>query len=175
MFRRLARTSTSFSGHKLYGPTGIGILHGKAERLAAMPPYQGGGEMIDRVSLEEITYADPPTRFEAGTPAILETVGLAAAIDWLTGFDRAAVAAHEHALYDRVKTRLNGANWLTELGTAPGKGRDLQLQHGRRPRPRRRPDPRPLRHRRPRRDPLRRAFDEALRDNLQRARLIRPI
>jgi cysteine desulfurase/selenocysteine lyase len=111
-----------FSGHKLYGPTGIGILHGKAERLASMPPYQGGGEMIDRVSLDEITYADPPTRFEAGTPAILEAVGLAAAIDWLQGLDRAAVAAHEHALYDRVKARLNGANWLTELGTAPGKG-----------------------------------------------------
>ena len=111
-----------FSGHKLYGPTGIGVLYGKAERLASMPPYQGGGEMIDRVTQEGITYADPPTRFEAGTPAILEAVGLAAAIDWLQGFDRAAVAAHEHALYDRVKTRLNGANWLTELGTAPGKG-----------------------------------------------------
>ncbi len=111
-----------FSGHKIYGPTGIGVLHGKAERLAAMPPYQGGGEMIDSVSLDRITYADPPTRFEAGTPAILEAVGLAAAIEWLEGFDRTAVAAHEHALYDRVKTRLNGANWLTELGTAPGKG-----------------------------------------------------
>jgi cysteine desulfurase/selenocysteine lyase len=111
-----------FSGHKLYGPTGIGVLHGKAERLAAMPPYQGGGEMIDSVTQEAITYADPPTRFEAGTPAILEAVGLAAAIDWLEGFDRVAVAAHEHALYDRVKSRLNGANWLTELGTAPGKG-----------------------------------------------------
>ena len=111
-----------FSGHKLYGPTGIGILHGKAERLAAMPPYQGGGEMIATVTQEAITYADPPTRFEAGTPAILEAVGLAAAIDWLQGFDRDAVAAHERALYDRVRTRLNGANWFTELGTAPGKG-----------------------------------------------------
>ncbi len=111
-----------FSGHKLYGPTGIGILHGKAERLAAMPPYQGGGEMIATVTQEAITYADPPTRFEAGTPAILEAVGLAAAIDWLQGFDRDAVAVHEHALYDRVKSRLNGANWFTELGTAPGKG-----------------------------------------------------
>ena len=111
-----------FSGHKLYGPTGIGVLHGKAERLAAMPPYQGGGEMIDRVSFDEITYADPPTRFEAGTPAILEAMGLKAAIEWLEDFDRTAVAAHEHALYDRVRTRLDGANWLTELGTAPGKG-----------------------------------------------------
>src|SRR5581483_2947684 len=65
-----------FSGHKLYGPTGIGVLYGKAERLAALPPYQGGGEMIGRVTLDEITYADPPHRFEAGTPPILEAIGL---------------------------------------------------------------------------------------------------
>jgi cysteine desulfurase/selenocysteine lyase len=111
-----------FSGHKLYGPTGIGVLYGKAERLAALPPYQGGGEMIGSVSMEAITYADPPHRFEAGTPAIIEAIGLGAAIDWLERFDRAAIAVHEHALYERVKTRLNGANWLTEIGTAPGKG-----------------------------------------------------
>ena len=111
-----------FSGHKLYGPTGIGVLHGKAERLAALPPYQGGGERLGSVSLDAVTYADPPHRFEAGTPAILEAIGLGAAIDWLDGFDRDAIAAHEHALYARVKERLDGANWLTELGTAPGKG-----------------------------------------------------
>jgi cysteine desulfurase/selenocysteine lyase len=111
-----------FSSHKLYGPTGIGVLYGKAERLAALPPYQGGGEMIGRVTLEGITYADPPHRFEAGTPPILEAIGLGAAIEWLRGFDRDAVAAHEHALYARVKERLNGANWFTEIGTAPGKG-----------------------------------------------------
>ena len=111
-----------FSGHKLYGPTGVGVLYGKAERLAALPPYQGGGEMIDTVSEEAITYADPPHRFEAGTPPILEAIGLGAAIRWLEALDRDAVAAHEHALYARVKERLNGANWLTEMGTAPGKG-----------------------------------------------------
>jgi cysteine desulfurase/selenocysteine lyase len=111
-----------FSGHKLYGPTGIGVLYGKAERLAALPPYQGGGEMIGSVSMDTITYADPPHRFEAGTPAIIEAIGLGAAIDWLEGFDREAIAAHEHAVYQRVKTGLNGANWLTEIGTAPGKG-----------------------------------------------------
>jgi cysteine desulfurase/selenocysteine lyase len=111
-----------FSSHKLYGPTAIGVLYGKAERLAALPPYQGGGEMIGRVTLEGITYADPPHRFEAGTPPILEAIGLGAAIAWLQGFDRDAVAAHEHALYARVKERLNGANWFTEIGTAPGKG-----------------------------------------------------
>jgi cysteine desulfurase/selenocysteine lyase len=110
-----------FSGHKLYGPTGIGVLYGKADRLAALPPYQGGGEMIDTVTLETVTYADPPHRFEAGTPPILEAIGLGAAIEWLEGQDRMAIAEHEHALYARVKERLNGANWLTELGTAPGK------------------------------------------------------
>jgi cysteine desulfurase/selenocysteine lyase len=111
-----------FSGHKLYGPTGIGVLYGKAERLAALPPYQGGGEMIGSVSMDAITYADPPHRFEAGTPAIIEAIGLGAAVEWLETLDRQAVAAHEHALYERVKTGLNGANWLTELGQAPGKG-----------------------------------------------------
>ncbi len=112
----------AFSAHKLYGPTGIGVLYGKAERLAALPPYQGGGEMIGTVTLEAITYAEPPHRFEAGTPPILEAIGLGAAIDWLVQFDRAAIAAHERALYDRVKARLDGANWLREIGAAPGKG-----------------------------------------------------
>jgi cysteine desulfurase/selenocysteine lyase len=112
----------AFSGHKLYGPTGIGALYGKAERLAAMPPYQGGGEMIGRVTLDAITYADPPHRFEAGTPPIVEAIGLSAGIEWLMAQDRDAIAAHEHALYERVKQRLNGANWVSEIGRAPGKG-----------------------------------------------------
>jgi cysteine desulfurase/selenocysteine lyase len=116
-----------FSGHKLYGPTGIGALYGKAERLAALRPYQGGGEMIGNVSLEAITYAEPPQRFEAGTPPILEAIGLGAAIDWLSGLDRTAIAAHEHALYDHVRERLNGANWLRVLGEAPGKGAILSF------------------------------------------------
>jgi cysteine desulfurase/selenocysteine lyase len=111
-----------FSGHKLYGPTGIGILYGKADKLAALPPYQGGGEMIGAVSYDEITYADPPHRFEAGTPPILEAIGLAAAIDWLSGLDRFAIAAHERRLYDRVRDGLAGANWLKVLGDTPDKG-----------------------------------------------------
>ena len=112
----------AFSSHKLYGPTGIGVLYGKAERLAALPPYQGGGEMIGTVALDAITYADPPHRFEAGTPAIIEAIGLGAAVDWLSTLDRDAIAAHEHALYARVREGLNGANWLKVIGEAPGKG-----------------------------------------------------
>jgi cysteine desulfurase/selenocysteine lyase len=116
-----------FSSHKLYGPTGIGVLYGKAERLAALPPYQGGGEMIANVSLDAISYADPPHRFEAGTPPILEAIGLGAAIEWLNTLDRDAIAAHEHRLYDRVRAGLAGANWLKVQGEAPGKGAILSF------------------------------------------------
>jgi len=116
-----------FSGHKLYGPTGIGILYGKAEKLAVLPPYQGGGEMIGAVSLETITYADPPHRFEAGTPPIIEAIGLGAAIDWLAGQDRQAIAEHEHRLYAHVRERLAGFNWLRVIGEAPGKGAILSF------------------------------------------------
>jgi len=116
-----------FSGHKLYGPTGIGILYGKADKLAALPPYQGGGEMIGMVSMDEITYAEPPHRFEAGTPPILEAIGLGAAIDWLAAQDRLAIAEHEHRLYARVREGLQGFNWLRVLGEAPGKGAILSF------------------------------------------------
>ncbi len=115
------------TGHKLYGPTGIGVLYGKAERLAAMPPYQGGGEMIGTVAEDRITYADPPMRFEAGTPPILEAIALGAALEWLGQFDREAVAIHERRLYDRAVERLDGANWLRILGTTPDKGAILSF------------------------------------------------
>ena len=116
-----------FTGHKLYGPTGVGVLYGKAERLAQLPPYQGGGEMIGAVTEEKITYADPPHRFEAGTPPILEVIGLGAAIEWLSQFDRDDILAHEHGLYRRVVEGLNGANWLRVLGEAPDKAAILSF------------------------------------------------
>ena len=111
-----------FSGHKLYGPTGVGVLYGKAEHLTALPPYQGGGEMIGEVRLDAITYADPPHRFEAGTPPIIEAVAMAAGIEWLESLDREAIAEHEASLLARVEEGLAGANWLRPIGTAPGKG-----------------------------------------------------
>ena len=110
------------TGHKLYGPTGIGALYGTTEALESLPPYQGGGEMIETVEKDRVTYARPPHRFEAGTPPILEAIGLGAALEWLSGFDRQAVAAHEMALYDHARSRLADAGWLRVLGEAEGKG-----------------------------------------------------
>ena len=111
-----------FSGHKLYGPTGIGILYGKADALAEARPYQGGGEMIETVSMDRITYNEAPHKFEAGTPPILEAIGLGAAIGWYRQFDQAEIEAHEHALYQRALEGLRGINGLRIHGEAPGKG-----------------------------------------------------
>ncbi len=119
-----------FSSHKLYGPTGLGVLYGRAELLADMPPYQGGGEMIARVTKDKITWNEPPHRFEAGTPAILEVIGLKAAIDWVSQFDRDEVLAHEHALYQRAYDQLTRINSLRVHGTAPGKGSILTFSLG---------------------------------------------
>lgn len=112
----------AFSSHKLYGPTGIGVLYGKAERLAALAPFEGGGEMIETVTQDKITYNTPPHRFEAGTPPIIEAAGLGAAIAWLGELDRAAIAAHEHALRDRLMDGLRGLNWIRLYGEAADKG-----------------------------------------------------
>lgn len=116
-----------FSGHKLYGPTGIGALFGTAEALDRLRPYQGGGEMIEVVERERITYNAAPHKFEAGTPAILEAVGLGAAVRWFEAFDRAEVRAHEDRLYHRAVEALSAVNGLTIHGTAPGKGAVLSF------------------------------------------------
>lgn len=108
-----------FSGHKLYGPTGIGVLYGKAELLASMPPYQGGGDMIDVVSFDGTTFKEPPQRFEAGTPAIAEAVGLAAALDYLRTIGMSRIAAHEADLHAYATEQLRGINRLRFIGTAP--------------------------------------------------------
>jgi cysteine desulfurase/selenocysteine lyase len=112
----------AFTGHKLYGPTGIGVLYGKAEHLETMRPYQGGGEMIGYVTTEEVTYAKPPHRFEAGTPAIVQAIGLGAAIDYVESVGRERIKAHENALLAYAMQRLGELNWLTIYGRAPGKG-----------------------------------------------------
>jgi cysteine desulfurase/selenocysteine lyase len=112
----------AFTGHKLYGPTGIGALYGKPERLKVLPPFEGGGEMIDVVERERVTYNDPPHRFEAGTPPILEAIGLGAAIRWLESHDRLAIEQHEAALRDRAMEGLRGLNWVKLHGEASDKG-----------------------------------------------------
>jgi cysteine desulfurase/selenocysteine lyase len=112
----------AFTGHKLYGPTGIGVLYGKKEHLEHMRPYQGGGEMIGAVTTEVITYAPPPHRFEAGTPAIVEAIGLGAAIDYVESVGRERIMAHEAALLDYAMGRLGELPWLRIFGRAKGKG-----------------------------------------------------
>jgi len=120
----------AFSAHKLYGPTGLGVLWARYDLLDAMPPWQGGGEMIAHVSKERVTYAEPPHRFEAGTPAILEVIGLKAAIDWLTQQDRQAAAAHEMALYERAYAGLKAINSVRIHGEAREKGSILTFSLG---------------------------------------------
>jgi len=111
-----------FTGHKLYGPTGVGVLYGKHEHLAAMPPFNGGGEMIREVFEDRITYGDPPHKFEAGTPAIVQAIGIGAAIDYVNSIGKARIRAHESALLGYAEDRLREINSLRVIGTAKGKG-----------------------------------------------------
>lgn len=106
----------TFSGHKLYGPTGIGVLWARPEILASMPPWQGGGAMIDRVTFERTTYAPPPARFEAGTPAIIEALALHGAIDFIEGLGMDAIAEHEARLVRACREALSGTNSIRLLG-----------------------------------------------------------
>ena len=111
-----------FTGHKLYGPTGIGVLYGKYDLLANMRPYTGGGEMIREVSRDVVTYGDPPHRFEAGTPPIVEAIGLGAAIDYVNSVGKERIAAHERELVTYAQDRLREINSLRIIGTARDKG-----------------------------------------------------
>jgi cysteine desulfurase / selenocysteine lyase len=112
----------AMTGHKLYGPTGIGVLYGKYAHLAAMPPFNGGGEMIAEVFEDRITYGDPPHKFEAGTPAIVQAIGLGAAIDYVNSIGKARIRAHEGSLLKYAHERLGAINSLRIIGKAPGKG-----------------------------------------------------
>ncbi|MBV9331422.1 MAG: cysteine desulfurase, partial [Alphaproteobacteria bacterium] len=118
----------ALTGHKLYGPTGIGVLYGKRAHLKAMRPFNGGGEMIQEVTRERVTYAEPPARFEAGTPPILEAAGLKAAIDYLRKSDRKAIAAHERDLVSYAREQMRSMNWIRVVGDAPGKGAILSFE-----------------------------------------------
>ena len=110
------------TGHKLYGPTGIGALYGKRELLEALPPFLGGGEMIEDVTRDTVTYNQPPHRFEAGTPPIVQAIGLGAALDYMEGIGRGRIRAHEAALGAYAHERLSRINALRIIGTAPEKG-----------------------------------------------------
>jgi cysteine desulfurase/selenocysteine lyase len=110
------------TGHKLYGPSGIGVLYGKRELLERMRPFHGGGEMIVEVTEDIVTYNEPPHRFEAGTPPIVQAIGLGAALDYIDGIGRERIAAHEAMLRDYAHERLRSINSLRIFGDAPGKG-----------------------------------------------------
>lgn len=121
-FAALGADFYTLSAHKLYGPTGFGCLVGKKARLDGMPPWHGGGDMIRTVSFEGSTWAEPPYRFEAGTPDMAGAIGLAAAIDYVEAIGLAAIASHEHWLLERATASLQGVPGLRLIGTAPAKG-----------------------------------------------------
>ena len=112
----------AFTGHKVYGPTGVGVLYGKKALLEKMPPFMGGGEMIEMVTTERVTYNTPPHRFEAGTPPIVQAIGLGAALDYMDNVGRAAIRAHEDGLRRYAHERLSQLNSIRIFGQAAQKG-----------------------------------------------------
>ncbi len=112
----------AITGHKLYGPSGSGAIYVSAARQAEMRPFLGGGDMIREVSKDAVSYADPPMKFEAGTPGIVQQIGLGVALDYLTALGMENIAAHERALRDYARSRLSGLNWLNVQGNSAGKG-----------------------------------------------------
>src|SRR6516164_4786078 len=118
----------AITGHKLYGPSGIGVLYGKYEHLAQMPPFNGGGEMIREVYEDRIIYGEPPHKFEAGTPPIVQAIGFGAALDYINSIGKARIAAHENRLLGYAQERLHGINSLRIFGTAKDKGPILSIE-----------------------------------------------
>ncbi len=112
----------AITGHKLYGPSGSGAIYIRPERMAEMQPFMGGGDMIKEVTKTAVIYNDPPMKFEAGTPGIVQTIGLGVALEYMMGLGMDQIAAHEQALARYASQRLAGLNWLNLQGTAPGKG-----------------------------------------------------
>ncbi|TGD61446.1 cysteine desulfurase [Tabrizicola sp. WMC-M-20] len=109
------------TGHKLYGPSGSGAIYVRKDRMAEMRPFMGGGDMIREVNRDSVVYNDPPMKFEAGTPGIVQTIGLGVALEYMMGLGMANIAAHENRLRDYARTRLDGLNWITVQGTTPDK------------------------------------------------------
>jgi cysteine desulfurase / selenocysteine lyase len=116
------------TGHKLYGPTGIGLMYGKSKWLETLPPYEGGGEMIETVTLDTVTYNTPPHRFEAGTPPIVQAIGLGAALDYMMELGRENIAAHEARLRDYAHEELRKINSLRIIGNARDKGAIISFE-----------------------------------------------
>ncbi|SLN10327.1 Cysteine desulfurase [Pseudoruegeria aquimaris] len=112
----------AITGHKLYGPSGSGAIHIRPERMSEMRPFMGGGDMIREVSRDAVSYNDPPMKFEAGTPGIVQTIGLGAALEYLMGLGMENIAAHERSLRDYAQAKLSGLNWLNIQGTSDSKG-----------------------------------------------------
>ena len=117
----------AFSGHKVFGPTGVGVLYGRAELLEAMPPWQGGGDMIETVTLERSTYAPPPARFEAGTPMIAQVIGLGAALEYVESVGRLAIGAWEEELLSYATERVRELEGIRLVGTAREKASILSF------------------------------------------------
>ncbi|HEY9021647.1 MAG TPA: cysteine desulfurase [Paracoccaceae bacterium] len=111
----------AITGHKLYGPSGSGAIYVRHDRMAEMRPFIGGGDMIREVTRETVTYNDPPMKFEAGTPGIVQTIGLGVALEYMMGLGMGNIAAHERALRDYARTRLDGLNWISVQGTTADK------------------------------------------------------
>ena len=112
----------AITGHKLYGPSGSGAIYMRRDRMAEMRPFLGGGDMIKEVHRDEVIYNDPPMKFEAGTPGIVQTIGLGVALEYMMGVGMENIAAHEEKLTQYARSRMDGLNWLNVQGKAPGKG-----------------------------------------------------